>query len=885
MYTQHGSTDTTKQTATRQNISMNKLSANNNNNNNNKFDTEEYDDQGWTPIHHAAHSGYFKTVNRLLEARPSRMEVRTEDCAKVTPLWLAFASGHVETVDILIMYGADLSVSSADDEVDLIGAAFANDQCRFLVHIMENGSAPETMNSLFWERLLENITPENLINHNRPVLETSLKVVDSLKMSSIDVESKGKPILEHILRLYQPHLICNHLELELIINNIIKSFISIHSSSSPFSSSSSSNKPHNSVVDLCRFLATKTSLYDVLTERLLQVTRQDRRVCSAILAILKACCQPKYFGEQMMLKKRFFNLVEYMAKTAVASEKDGEDVDFLVDCFEIVNRHLGDNENVQNFFNQKVDLLTIVVDLLKCKKTTNPQLKIECLKALRKLASRNRQVQTKLKNIQIFAVMRDVLTNSSTCSTNSSNNNNKATIKQVCKIICNTTSDNHQMQAHYIASGAITHLTAQIKKIKEDSSHEWIMQALYSIAGRDHRQTMTVAKALPLDYVVNLATSNSSVLLQYYGCEILNVLLRTSGYNNNSSSSSSHQVSESAAGGIMLHLLNLSLKSSFVMAKEKLVSGLRTIQLLAVGVGYVPARRLQRLALEKNSVYVLLQVVTKSNNDPWIELEVYQTIACLLFNNKDSQEILRTSSVGKFPPPVLMGYILSHRGHHRVLRRKAIHILSYFMLDKECKTVKGFKINSCDLNDNADDNNNDGDGAVKIITDSENDKNEITTIRDSRADVDTAFQKIVLKDSMEPSSRTSPAQSVFEALQVLRQGLANAEDGNVRAIAAHHISGLAQYCPGMRAAFTADELVVDELCRSMMRADEDEMVKTAVAVAIANLARCLRTEIVLFKKFRENKELFGLISAWSRAVRLPVPLCEKWKHYTSLTNK
>ena len=68
--------------------------------------------------------------------------------------------------------------------------------------------------------LLENITPENLVNHDRPM--------DSLKTSSVDVERKGKPMLDHILRLYQPDLICNHLGM---INNIIKSFISVHSSS------------------------------------------------------------------------------------------------------------------------------------------------------------------------------------------------------------------------------------------------------------------------------------------------------------------------------------------------------------------------------------------------------------------------------------------------------------------------------------------------------------------------------------------------------------------------------------------------------------------------------------------------------------------------------
>ena len=885
-------------------------SNNNSNNNNSKFDIEEYDDKGWTPLHHAAHSGYFKTVNRLLQERLSRMEVRTEDRAKVTSLWLAFASGQVETVDILMMYGADVSISSADEEMDLIDVALANDQYRFLVHMMEKGSVPQ-MNNLFWTRLLENISPEN-INHNYCILETSLKVVGSLKMSPIDLENHGKSILEHVMRLYQPDLICDHLELELMINNIIKNFILL---SAPSANNNNNNNNNDNTINFRKFLSNKTNLFDVLTERLLQVV-MHHQVSGVILYILKTCCQPVEFVEQMMQKKRFLNLVEYMVKTVRAPRTESNDVEddrdhFLVDCFQIVNKHLSHNETVQDFFHQKTDLLAIAVDILKstnATKTTTKttQLQIECLKTIRKLACDNRPVQTKLKAIQIFEVLKGVLSKSTTpfnsTSNNTSNSSNKAVMKQICKIVCTTTSSNIEMQAHFITSGAIHHLTAQIKKIKEDSSHEWIMQALYSIAGNDHRQTMMVAKALPVPYVVSVATSNSSLTLQYYGCEILNVLLRTT--SGSSSNDNSHHIPESAASGVMLHLLNSSLKSSFVLAKEKLISGLRTIQSLAMGVGYVPARKIQKIALEKNAIYVLLQVATKSNHDPWIELEVYQTIACLLFNNKAGEKVLRESLGGKFPPPAVVRYISSrHPRVERALRHKASHILSYFMLDKERKTAKGLKIDIGDLydDDNTRDASDDSDGD---ITDNNVDGVTETTAAEvpkqndngigrktTKEEIDAAFQRIVLKDSIVSSSSTnlhynniSPAQSVVIALQVLRHGLATeTSDDNVRAITAHHISGLAQYCPGMKAAFTADEFFMDALCDTMMRSDEDDIVKTAVAVAISNLARCLRTEIVLFKKCRENRTLFGLISTWSPVVKLPIPFCEKWNHYMSLT--
>ena len=806
-------------------------------NNNNKFETEEFDDQGWTPLHHAAHSGYFKTVNRLLAIRPSRLEVKTEDGAKVTSLWLAFAEGHVETVDTLMMYGADLSISSSDG-TDLIDVAFTNNQHRFLVHMMENVNSPE-MNTTFWDRLLENICVENMNGGDFSLLETSLTVVGALKVSSINVEKQGKNVLTNLLKLYQPELISDHLSLELTINNIFKNFLLKHQ-------------------ELHRFL-DQTSLYDVLTHRLLEhaeAAGEENAVCELIIDILRMCSeQSTNFATQMMKAKRFHNLVEYMAKRAAVDE-DNRKHKFMTDCFEIVKEQMKDNETVQNFFHQKTDLLDITVQILK-KTSSNHNLLIACLKTLRKMASHNKLIQSKLIQIEVFGVLKEMLAKS-----------NKAVLEQVCKVICTCAENNTSMQLHFIQAGAILQLAGQIKRIKEDHVHEWIMQALFSVAGHHHTQTTMVVKALPVHYVISLATSNSSVVLQYYGCEILNVLLRIA----------SHQVPESASSNVMIHLLNSSLKS-FYLAQEKLVVGLRTIQTLAVGVGYVPFKKLQKLAAEKNSVQMLLQVASKSNST-WIELEVYQTIACLLFNSSTSinntkdgkdDKVFFRKLFGKFPPPVLMRYI-SHED--RAIQNRATYILAYLLLDKEYKTVKGFRLELDQETQN--DKNFDGIGESEI-KDSEEQTVGVDETDNSRALVDTAFQQIVLKDSM---TSLSPAQSVFKALRLLRQSLEH-QDGDIRAHTAHHIAGIARYCPGMKASFTADGFM-DVLCDLILH-DQDDMVKTAVAVAIASLSRCLQTEIVLFKRCRQSRRLFRLLETWCRTVCLPVPLQEKWDHYLSLT--
>ena len=72
---------------------------------------QEFDNNGWAHIHHAAFNGYHKSVLRFVKTKPERLEVLTQDEQQITPLLAACISGKKETVETLMELGASLKAT------------------------------------------------------------------------------------------------------------------------------------------------------------------------------------------------------------------------------------------------------------------------------------------------------------------------------------------------------------------------------------------------------------------------------------------------------------------------------------------------------------------------------------------------------------------------------------------------------------------------------------------------------------------------------------------------------------------------------------------------------------------------------------------------------
>lgn len=74
------------------------------------------DDEGWTPIHHAAFHNYQCLVAHFASVDPSCLELETGDQDKATPLLLAAQNGGFDTVKCLIQLGVRLQVTTSSGQ-------------------------------------------------------------------------------------------------------------------------------------------------------------------------------------------------------------------------------------------------------------------------------------------------------------------------------------------------------------------------------------------------------------------------------------------------------------------------------------------------------------------------------------------------------------------------------------------------------------------------------------------------------------------------------------------------------------------------------------------------------------------------------------------------
>lgn len=117
---------------------------------------DEFDENGWAHIHHAAFNGYHKSVARFVKGRDDQLELLTEDGKQTTPLLLACTSGNIETVQVLIELGADLKATDREMQGPVEMAAMYGH-----INLLEFflGNCSEELQ--VWYRLLEMLSGKN----------------------------------------------------------------------------------------------------------------------------------------------------------------------------------------------------------------------------------------------------------------------------------------------------------------------------------------------------------------------------------------------------------------------------------------------------------------------------------------------------------------------------------------------------------------------------------------------------------------------------------------------------------------------------------------------------------------------------------------------------
>ena len=137
-------------------------------------ENEDYDSKGWAEIHSASAHGYCDIVEKLINAKSSRLELITLDKKQVTPLWLVFRGGHFETATLLLSLGAKTDVTDTRN-IGMIEIAVKKEQYKFLLHLINDKTS--LMDSIF-TKLFQFLTPDTIhMQKGEIILHQSLYIL------------------------------------------------------------------------------------------------------------------------------------------------------------------------------------------------------------------------------------------------------------------------------------------------------------------------------------------------------------------------------------------------------------------------------------------------------------------------------------------------------------------------------------------------------------------------------------------------------------------------------------------------------------------------------------------------------------------------------------
>lgn len=542
---------------------------------------EEYDEMGWSQIHHAAFNGYNKTIERLVKEKPTIIELETLDEQQVTPLWLAFLLGDICTVETLLLLGANEEKRDALNK-GMVEVAIENQRINLIKHLMNKSK----FESRIWSKLFEYYSPAVLeINFSGMTLLTASAVI--IHELSCEAEYLQRLInygvIEKIGKLYKLEHVSNTVELETCFSITVLNLISYQ------------------IPDI----KVNENLFETLINRLILDNHDVHRV---ILSILKRLTPQVEFSKFMITKKSYKILIDFIEQT--------ETDENIISTLEIIKLSLKTCEDIQVHLNKYPNFLPLLIKLLN---HDNEDILKLALKILRHYVATNTSNQEQLAELDITSSIEDLL--ETQC---------RSMMAEICKLVSATASKNVRLQSCFMESEIIDKLVELFDKFKNEKLHVFIVKALWDIAGAVHQQKLKIACKITVERIIEFSTSNSSPSLRYYGFEMSRILVRL-GQN---------ELLKIGSSDITMQLAKI-LKPPSVM-DDMVLSALRTIRYLCIDRGY-RGNKVNQLEIEEEMGFRVLSQLFNTSHDRAHQLECLHTLIAMTLGRPSTWKDVKRS--------------------------------------------------------------------------------------------------------------------------------------------------------------------------------------------------------------------------------------------------
>ncbi|XP_074644329.1 ankyrin and armadillo repeat-containing protein-like [Tubulanus polymorphus] len=390
---------------------------------------------------------------------------------------------------------------------------------------------------------------------------------------------------------------------------------------------------------------------------------------------------------------------------------------------------------------------------------------------------------------------------------------------------------NTDTQRLFLESGAVMPLMQLLKKSRQANLREKTASAVWALAGCDPEEQRNMADMMGVQLLIEFLGSMSEEL-HMIGSEGLGVL---------ANGPDSRQTAIANANGV--HPLVLLLRSD----KEHIVlSVIRTLRHLCVGVGYVPNFKNQTTVSHSRGIKFLVALMVHSRNE-LIQVEAALTLGYVALGNPDNLEEIQKTLDFSYVRILKMMYCRD--ATVRLLAGGALAAFAYNNIgqQKEITEQGGVRYNCF----------------IPFLESS-----------DEFFQCYGAFQVVILARIIPDEEQ---AISSAQGIKTLVDILTNSQNNEILALAADCIARLAHTRAGVPSAIVSID-TVRILC-SLCSETESDQVRGNCAIALGYLSYEHIAERQLLSRCRLDPYLMKVLKIFASKRKLATAFVEGWKHY------
>lgn len=539
----------------------------------------EFDNNGWAHIHHAAFNGYQKSVLRFVNTKPDRLEILTDDEQDLTPLLVACISGQQESVETLLELGAN--VKATDRKMrGVVELSSVNGNTHLLEYFIDNDKG---------------------IN----VFEMLYKCLSGNDGGDLELAA-----CHSLLALSNNNLYCDNI----VQSNGIKALFKYLNSS--FASEASKDICLDIILSVLDVILIQDQILENKGLEILVANLSNKSLSTSFKAVKILGILAAYAGQEI---KHKFEELNGLVSLVELLKNGKDDIDLSLECLNTLIILITDDPKMQNSFNVQAEGLSLLNDIIN-KAVNDPQFHISAIKTLVAVVSSNRTTQIAFAELDNFVGLINLLKSKS----------NECVVNTVIAIQ-SLTYNNEQNQELFIKHGAINLLSRILKRSRQIEAKSATASALWAIAGEKFHQRRAIATFMGVSTCVEFLGSSVPSKLNFYGSEALQTLTKGVG----------KEIEEIAnAGGVqrILHIIANANTPSYVA-----VSMLQSLRALCIAPGYFPHLANQKTSIAEGAPRIILNFARNAATEAEQAESYYSLGAVAYGNRDSMSSILNTS--------------------------------------------------------------------------------------------------------------------------------------------------------------------------------------------------------------------------------------------------